>query len=291
MSYGALWSSSQIDTFVANYLGPTLAANGQSNTLIMLPESDSYGDMANLAGACMADANCSKYVGIIAFHGYDNSFSISNPYSGPQFWETETSAGSGFGPNASGCSGGVWCPGIADAMMWANIIDYNIAVANENSWNWWWLVGANNDNEGLINGQGGPTAIRAYVIGQYAKFIRPGWVRIDATHAPQSNVTVSAYKNASTGAFAIVATNQNTSSVAQTFAISGVNPSSVTPTITSATQNMTALSSVPISGGSFAFTLPAQSVITFSGISTSTSQAPAPPHKPERHRSMTPTNA
>ena len=104
-----------MDTFIANDLGPTLAENGQSNVKIMMPETGSYGDFVNMASTCMSDSSCSQYVGINAFHGYDNPFSISDPYSGPALWETEAGAGPGFGPNAAGCSNGEWCPGINDA--------------------------------------------------------------------------------------------------------------------------------------------------------------------------------
>lgn len=140
-SYGSsLWTPQDLDTFIADYLGPTLAANDQSNVKIMMPETPGWGDFTEYAGPCMSDPSCSQYVGINAFHGYDNSFSISDPYSGPAFWETEVSAGDGYGPNAPGCSDGQWCPGINDAMMWAGIIDYNVAVANESAWNYWSLL-------------------------------------------------------------------------------------------------------------------------------------------------------
>jgi glucuronoarabinoxylan endo-1,4-beta-xylanase len=262
-TYGSsLWPAALFDTFIKDYLGPTLQGNRQSSTMIVMPETGTFGHMATYAGTCMNDPACAAYVGANAFHGYFGSYSASNIYGIRHFWETEIAGYIQAGPNAPGCTKGHWCPGIDDAMMWANIIDYSIAVAGENAWNYWWLVYGDSTNGYLIK-QSGEISIRTYVIGNYAKYVRPGWVRIGATHAPQNGVTVSAYKDSTSGAFAIVATNRNASAVNQTFILSGTSPTRVTPTITSASQGLQDLSEVPIFGGSFNYSLPAKSVITF----------------------------
>jgi hypothetical protein len=55
----------------------------------------------------------------------------------------------------------------------------------------------------------------------------------------------------------------------QTFTFAGTptNPTCVTPTITSGAPNqlLTTLGNVCVSGGTFAYTFPAQSVVTFTG--------------------------
>jgi O-glycosyl hydrolase len=89
-------SGADLDAFIKNNLGPTLTANGQSNTLIVLPESSTFNLYQTYADPCMSDSECAAFVGIDAFHGYDNSFSIQNTYD-RQFWQTEVSAGPGFG--------------------------------------------------------------------------------------------------------------------------------------------------------------------------------------------------
>jgi glucuronoarabinoxylan endo-1,4-beta-xylanase len=253
----SLWSDGGFATFIKDNLGPTLANNGQAGTLIMMPESAYTNTLPVYATLCMNDPACAAYVGIVGFHDYDFSSAISKQWD-KLFWMTEVSQRTAF------------APGIGDALNWAAQIDYNIAVAGENAWHYWWLIGAAGDNEGLINGGGGPTSIRAYVIGNYAKFIRPGWVRIDATHGPQANMTVSAYKSSSSGSdFAIVATNQAMSSATQTFTFSGAptSPTCVTPHVTSGAPNqlLATLGNACVSGGSFTYTLPAQSVVTFTG--------------------------
>jgi glucuronoarabinoxylan endo-1,4-beta-xylanase len=277
---GALWTASQFDTFIKTNLGPTFASDGLT-TLIMMPESSNYANFSSYAGTCMTDSSCYNYVGINAWHDYDATWNppnaASNPYAslGKKYWETEVSDGSGFGPQT--CSGGAWCPGIDDAMIWAAIMDDRMAVENANAWHYWWLVTANNDNEGLIYTDGITIAKRAYVMGNYSLFVRPGFYRVDATHVPQSGITVSAYKNSASGALVIIATNQNSSDVSQTFTLSGATASSLTPWITDATRNLVQQSSISVTVGSFTYALPAQSVTSFVGNTAEAVGLPAAP--------------
>ena len=271
---GALMSAAEFDTFIKTNLGPTFSSDSLS-TLIMMPEPAGFYDFVNYADTCMGDSSCYNYVGINAWHDYDATYtapdtvnSLTNPYSslGKKFWETEVSAGDGFGPSL--CTEPCFDPSMANALMWAAIIDNRIAVANANAWNYWWLINYySGDDEGLIGGPGNnEIARRAYVLGNYAMFVRPGYYRIDATHVPHSGVTVSAYQNVSGGNLVIVATNQNGTSVPQTFSITNAPTFTfVTPYITSASLNLAAQSNVSVSSNSFTYTLPADSVTTFVG--------------------------
>ncbi|MBO0799177.1 MAG: putative Ig domain-containing protein, partial [Blastocatellia bacterium] len=76
---------------------------------------------------------------------------------------------------------------------------------------------------------------------------------------------ITAFKDPITGRFAIVAVNNTTLSETQKFDLGGINTSNVTPWATSATQSLEARPAVAISGGSFTYEIPAQSVITFAG--------------------------
>ena len=269
----AFWTGSQMDTFIKTNLGPTFSSDSLA-TLIMMPEPAGNYDYNNYAGPCMTDSSCSTYVGVNSWHDYDASYSApdsvnspTNTYAsaGKQYWETEVSNLPGTGPNAPGCSAGAWCPSISDALMWAAFIDDRLVNENANSYNYWQFMSFNNtDNEGLTQANG-TVALRAYAFAQYADFVRPGMVRITTTHNPQTAVTVSAYKNTTTSAFAIIATKYSAGSISQTFAFSGVCPTTVTPYITSATQNVAVQSPVTVTSCSFTYTLPAQSITTFVG--------------------------
>lgn len=272
---GASWSNSNFDTFIKTNLGPTLASNGHSGVRVMMPESSQFSSFSGLANTCMTDSSCYAFVGINAWHDYDASWNppntVTNPYSslGKGYWETETSGGIGFGPSLMG---GMWDPSMADGLLWASIIDNRMAVANANAWHYWVAVSADlgggaSDNEGLYNADGVTTSKRMFVMGNYAKFVRPGWVNIDATHVPVSGVTVSAYKDPSgSGNFAIVVTNQNSSGSSVTFNLSRFGTvSTVTPWLTSASANLASQSPVTVTSQSFNVTSAANSVTTFVG--------------------------
>jgi glucuronoarabinoxylan endo-1,4-beta-xylanase len=113
---------------------------------------------------------------------------------------------------------------------------------------------------------GSAVAKRAYVLGQYAKFVRPGYYRIDATRQPQTGVSVSAFQDTPSSTLDIIATNYTGSPVSQTFNITNAPTfSTLTPTITSASLSLAAQSNVSVSGNSFTYTLPADSITTFVG--------------------------
>jgi glucuronoarabinoxylan endo-1,4-beta-xylanase len=260
----AIWTAANFDTFIKNNLGPTFAAEGLTDTLIMSPETGQWKYIPLIASTTMADPDAAKYVGIVSWHDYVAPPSALNPYAsmGKKYWETEAGAMVGWGTSTCG---GCFDPSMTDALMWAQTVDNRLAVANANAWHYWILINYTNDNGGLTGGDTVTIPKRAYMLGNYSKFVRPGFYRIDATHTPQSGVLVSAYKNPSTEALAIVVINQNSSSVSQTFTLNGTRAATVTPWITSASLNLVQQLPIAVIGGSFTYNLPAASVITFVG--------------------------
>jgi glucuronoarabinoxylan endo-1,4-beta-xylanase len=96
---------------------------------------------------------------------------------------------------------------------------------------------------------------------QFAKYIRPGYQRVNVPNNPTPNVYVSAYKSGT--ALVIVAINMSNSPVSQPFIIGGgTAPASFTPHITSATVNLSTENNVNVSGAGLSYVLPAQSVVT-----------------------------
>jgi glucuronoarabinoxylan endo-1,4-beta-xylanase len=122
---------------------------------------------------------------------------------------------------------------------------------------WWWV--APGDAATFING----TTVdkRGYALGQFARWVRPGKIRCSTTYNPSSEVYVTAYHG---NGLVMVAINMGTKSVNQTFTIQNDSVSSLTPYQTSASANMARLSAVNTASGTFTYTLPAQSITTFS---------------------------
>ena len=129
---------------------------------------------------------------------------------------------------------------------------------NMSAYIWWYLrlPGCN-----IINADGSIQK-KGYIMGQFSKFVRPGYTRIDATYQPQSGVYVVGFKGAE---IVIVAVNQNTASKSQTFAFQNGTVAKVNKYTTSSTKNITNDGGVTMTGNSFTTTLDAQSVTTFVG--------------------------
>ena len=155
---GALWTAAQLDTFIKTNLGPTFAANSIT-VKVMMPESTGSAELAGLANTTMTDGSAVGYVGLVATHDYDVS-EVASPVTyttgGKNFWETEVSDFNTFDPTIT--SGLTYAKEIHDWMVGSNL----------NAWNWWWLVGLNGDNEGLIDNATSVVAKRLYTIGNWS---------------------------------------------------------------------------------------------------------------------------
>lgn len=145
----------------------------------------------------------------------------------------------------------------AGALGTAKEIHDCLVTGNFSAYFWWYL----RRYYGPL-GEDSVVTKRGYVMAQFAKFIRPGFVRVDATATPTPGISVSAFAR---DHLVVVAVNQNASDVTQAFAIAHATVGSVTPWLTSSSANLAAQTSIPVSSGSFSATLPAQSVTTFVG--------------------------
>ncbi len=240
------WTNTQIHDFVTN-LYSALVASGVGSTKIMLPESQNWQDYQNLAGLAMTDPNVAADVGIIADHNYDGAngpASLTKNSYDKAIWETEVS-------NSTDTNS------IADGIYYAQRIFLFMTVAQANAWHYWWLGG------GLLDNNGDATK-RLFTIGNYSRFVRPGYYRIDvANNNPITSI--SAYKDPASGNFVIVAVNPDPVTVTQVFNLTNFTTGSVTPWITSATTSLGAQSAVSVANGSFTYPLPAMSVVSFAG--------------------------
>ena len=135
-----------------------------------------------------------------------------------------------------------------------------LAVGNMSAYIWWKCLG---DTNGLLNAAGTPQK-RGYVMAQFSRFVHPGYYRIGVTNVAGSTL-VSAYKNPGSGGFAVIAINNNLTTVTQTVNLANFNASSVIPWITSSNLSLSSQSAVTVANSSFSYPLPASSVVTFVG--------------------------
>jgi hypothetical protein len=146
-----------------------------------------------------------------------------------------------------------------------------IVIGKVSAWHYWWLIGLNSDNEGLVGyNRNSWLTKRFYAVGNFSKFVRPGFMVVGVNGSPDG-VSVSAYKNPATGAFVIVAINENKSDKSDSpvkVMLNGLSTDSVTPWVTSNSLSLAQQSSIAVVGDRFTATLPASSVTSFVGSAT-----------------------
>lgn len=144
--------------------------------------------------------------------------------------------------------------GWADALATAKQIS-DCMNSGMNAYVWWYIV----RYYGPIL-EDGTVSKRGYMMSQFSRFVRPGYVRVSATAIPQANVHVSAYTNGSK--VVIVAVN-NGDTIAQKFSIHNGSVSTVTPYVTAETQNCAQGADITVTNGVFTATLEIGSATTF----------------------------
>ncbi len=250
------YSSTQLATWIGSYLGPAMAPLGVK---VMGPETQNACGFTGYFSAIQGNADAWNAVGIFASHEYGCGTLPSEPTiaaANKEYWETEVDTGT-----ASGDSPG---DGIASALLTVTTMHNDLTKANLNAWHYWWLYCSN--SSGCLYDTGAKAwTKRLWAMGNYSRFVRPGWKRVATSGAAPSGVLVSAYVNPMNNALSIVVINNNTSSKTMSLYISGNAPCSLTPYETSASQSLGQGSVVSVTQSRVTVTLTSQSVTTFVG--------------------------
>jgi hypothetical protein len=250
-----VYTESELHTFIP-YLSSALIAAGVGSTKIAMPEDTGWN---SLNYTVMNDPNTAAMVGIVTNHGYSTSSISPLPsdyLQGKPAWQTEYSS-----------LGDAYDGSIGNGITWATSIHKYVVSANANAWHYWQSLwprawGAPADNQALTDASGN-MAKRGYALGQWAKFVRPGYQRIDVTNS--TSVLVSAFAQPTSHNWVVVAVNGSGSASTQTFAVTGAQASTAVPWITSSTLSLAQQSAVAVSSGTFSYTLPANSIVSFVG--------------------------
>ena len=224
---------------------------GSINSKVIAPESFQY--LKNLSDPILNDPQALANMDILGAHTYGTS--IGNmPYplfkekgAGKELWMTEV-----YYPNSDNNSADRW----PEALDVAYHIHHNMVEAEFQAYIWWYI----RRQYGPMK-EDGTISKRGYSMAHFSKFVRPGFVRVDATKNPDTNVFVSAYKG--NNKVVIVAVNRGSSAVNQNFVLQNGSASNVSRWITDSSRNMEAGTPLNASSGSFFAHLPANSVTTF----------------------------
>lgn len=239
-----------------------------SNTACTNGDGYDYGHWLN------KDADAWKAIDIIGVHEYDTQHAepwpadVSGGKKDKEVWQTEMSGvkwwpeqGTGTGNSLTGSDS------IDNGVAVAGWIHSALVVGEASAWLWWWYNAYNtDDNEGLLLGKSGTKLTkRYYTLGQYSKFVRPTYQMVDVVGNSNADVLLSAFKGPD-GTVVVVGINKSATAVTIPITITGgTAPAMMTPTVTSASDNLKDGTAVAVSGGVLMASLGAKSVTTFVG--------------------------
>lgn len=242
------WTPDQMLKFVKEY--------GDSvGTRLMAPESFQFN--RQMSDPLLNDSTASAHLNIVAGHIYGGGL---EPYplaeeKGKEVWMTEHYTDSKDPGN-----------------IWPLSLDVgteiqNVMKANMNAYIWWFIVRFYGPiGDGTNGTTAGQITKRGYVMSQFSRFIRPGYVRVSASGpsgSGSSDITVTAYKDPSNQSVAIVVENPDTPPQKITFKMNGAAPGTLHQYVTTSTQNAEKGTDIQVSGSSFTVTLPGESITTF----------------------------
>lgn len=240
-----------MDAWVAGY--GSVLTSGANPVKLMMPESFYFNSA--MSDPALNDGAAVGNISIVGGHIYGHApYYYTNAKNlGKDVWMTEHFlVPVSNGPTTS----------IADAIAMAEEIHNSMTVAQYNAYVWW--EGPNTSvptvQEHLVDANSNPTYF-GYALSQYARFIRPGYLRYNATAMPVTGVYLSAYGG--NGRQVIVAINSTSSPVTLPMLIENQTVTSMTPYQTTSSLSVSQLTAVAVTNNEFTATLPAQSITTY----------------------------
>jgi O-glycosyl hydrolase len=264
---------------IVQLVGQKLASKGLTGTKVSAPDETSPGETITSINAYTSTAK--GYVAQINTHTYSgNSTDKTNVRNlatslGKRLWMSEIDGSAGT-HNHNDIAPGLWL---------AARITEDINFIRPAAWIHWQVIEdeanmiSENQNWGVIHASmtGGETwslTKKYYVMGNYTKFIRPGYQIIGSGDSR----AVTAY-SPSTSTLVIVLYNNTTSNSSVTYNLTGFATVTgpATPYRTSASENLVQLSNITITNRQFSATANANSVTTYviTGVS-GTGPTPTP---------------
>ena len=296
----ACWSADEIYNFTKGY-ADKMRKNG-----VKVISTESFRYDKNLYNKVLNDASALKNWDILGAHFYaseastgDNFFQYSlADQKNVERWMTEhytESQGSGNYWRTVMRTGDQANQNKLDtvrAMDVAYEMFRGLAIGNFNQYTWWYIRRC----YGLImekdfgnklqipQNEIGKVSKRGYIMSQYARFIRPGAVRVGATAKPEANLFASAYKSADGDSVIVVLVNRdykNTKSV--TVKVQGADVQSFHVYTTSEAKNAKYDGEVEVKNGSVTITMdPGNTsnkdcIVTLVGVGTPADPVPREP--------------
>ncbi len=232
---GCVWTASEMRDFLRDH--------GAAITACKLMAPELVNNNQGYVSTILSDAGAVANLDILGTHIYGGGI-VDNPTAktlGKEVWMTEH-----LDTNIS----------YSANINTAKEIHNCLTVANFNAYIWWY----GKRFYGPI-GQDGIVTKRGYIISHFARFIKPGSVRIGTTGNGRADVLVSAYQNGAKKV--IVAINTGAANIKQKFIVQGGSIGEVIPYTTTGTVNVQAATAVSATDNSFSYILSPNSITSF----------------------------
>jgi glucuronoarabinoxylan endo-1,4-beta-xylanase len=240
------WTSDEMLTFMrenAHIFG----------TRVMAPESFQF--RSSFSDPILNDSQACANLDIVAGHIYGGGL---EPYpltesKEKELWMTEHLFGE-YDPE------NVWPWGFYLAREINDVMN-----AGMSAYVWWYIVRYYGPISDGTNGSGtkGDITKKGYVMSQFARFIRPGYLRVECDDTPQFGVYASAYRDSASSKVVIVTINTSWQAKNQTFTFQNGEVEIVRPYVTSETKNCNREDYILVTNDSLNVTLEGESVTTF----------------------------
>lgn len=250
------FTAAELATWIGSYMGPAFASTG---TKLMAPETMNWYGFPSYFSAIQSNSAAWGYVSIFASHRYGLGPSKPEPTitaAGKEYWDTEFY-------DTESTSDDQTVDNMPSALNLAATIHDDLTKANLNAFHYFWVYGAG--ITGLYDTNTNVWTKRFWVMGNFSRFVRPGYMRVSTSGTVPSGVRLSAYTNPGDGTVVVVAINANTTATPVSVFISGAAPCSVRPWVTSATDSLASKPAIPVNNSRFSASLGAKTVTTFVG--------------------------
>ncbi|HMA93841.1 MAG TPA: hypothetical protein VKP30_14220 [Polyangiaceae bacterium] len=232
------WNSSEFISW--------LKAHGSKFGETKLIAAESFKFDRSITDPILNDAAASAQIDIVGGHIYGSGLA-DYPLArnkGKEIWMTEHYTESNNSANA-----------------WPLALDvgkeiHNCMASNFSAYIWWYI----RRSYGPIT-EDGKVSKRGYLMAQYSKFVRPGFVRVAASNPSNGGVMVTAYKKDSQ--VVVVAVNTSSSSQKVTLNVRNGCVSRLAKYTTSSSKNLSADEAVTLTSNTASVSLDGQSVTTF----------------------------
>jgi O-glycosyl hydrolase len=232
------------------------------NLKIMAPEYQNVKE--DLILPTLSDSSMADLLGVVGVHQYEFMKSNATSYTPPTLTKS-LAAGKPIWMTEFSTAAWAQDTSMTDGLLVARLVHMDLVVAQMSAFLYWWAwTGSTGSSNGCLATVNGAQPKRLYTIGQYSRFIRPDWIRVDAVANPATNVYLSAFKNPTGDQIAVVAINAGTSQVPLALTIDTGRFGALTTYRTSASENIANVGSVT-AGATVNVTLAASSVTTFVG--------------------------